>query len=45
MTQQARNLSWKLEEEGVELSVVIHDRDQKFAPQADAVFKAEGRPG
>jgi putative transposase len=42
VTQQARNLSWKLEEEGIELSVVIHDRDKKFAPQADAVFKSEG---
>ncbi len=42
VTQQARNLSWKLEEEGIELGVVVHDRDKKFAPQADAVFKAEG---
>ncbi|MDQ6878816.1 MAG: transposase [Candidatus Dormibacteraeota bacterium] len=42
MTQQARNLSWKLDEEGIELSVVIHDRDKKFAPKADAVFKSEG---
>jgi len=42
VTQQARNLSWKLEEEGIALSVVIHDRDKKFAPQADAVFRAEG---
>lgn len=42
VTQQARNLSWKLEEEGIELSVVIHDRDKKFAPKADAVFKAQG---
>ncbi|HEY8885482.1 MAG TPA: integrase core domain-containing protein [Chloroflexota bacterium] len=42
VTQQARNLSWKLEEEGIELSVVLHDRDKKFAPEADAVFKSEG---
>ena len=42
MTQQARNLSWKLEEEGIELSVVIHDRDKKFAPKADMVFQSEG---
>jgi hypothetical protein len=42
MTQQARNLSWTLEEEGIEPSVVIHDRDKKFAPKADGVFKSEG---
>ncbi len=41
VTQQARNLSWKLEEEGIGLSVVLHDRDKKFAPEADAVFKSE----
>jgi hypothetical protein len=42
VTQQARNLSWKLEEEGSKLSVVIRDWDKKFAPEADAVFKSEG---
>ena len=42
VTQQARNLGWKLEEEGIKVSVVIHDRDKKFAPKADAVFKSEG---
>ena len=42
MTQQARNLSWTLEEEGIEPSVVIHDRDKEFAPKADGVFKSEG---
>jgi hypothetical protein len=29
VTQQARNLNWKLEEEGIGLSVVLHDRDKK----------------
>src|SRR5713226_1852140 len=42
VTQQARHLSWKLEEEGIELRVVLHDRDKKFASEADAVFKSEG---
>ena len=42
VTQQARNLSWKLENEGIELSVVIHDRDKKFSPEADTVFRSEG---
>jgi len=42
VTQQARNLSWRLEEEGIKLSVVIHDRDKKFAKGADNVFRSEG---
>ena len=42
VTQQARNLSWKLEDEGIKLRFVIHDRDRKFAPRADSVFKSEG---
>ena len=42
VTQQARNLSWKLEDEGIKLKVVIHDRDKKFAPKADTVFKSDG---
>jgi putative transposase len=42
VTQQARNLSWKLEDEGIKLSVLIHDRDKKFAPQADRVFLSQG---
>jgi len=42
MIQQARNLSWRLEEDGLKLSAVIHDRDKKFARRADGVFKSEG---
>ena len=42
VTQQARNLCWKLQDEGIRLRFVIHDRDRKFAPQADRVFRAEG---
>ena len=42
VTQQARNLSWKLGDEGIKLKVVIHDRDKKFAPKADTVFKSGG---
>ncbi len=41
-SQQARNLSWKLEDEGINLSVLIHDRDRKFALQADRVFQSQG---
>jgi putative transposase len=42
VTQQARNLSWKLDDEGIKLSVLIHDRDKKFALQADRVFQSQG---
>ncbi|MDQ6771888.1 MAG: transposase [Candidatus Dormibacteraeota bacterium] len=42
VTQRARNLRWKLEDEGIKLRFVIHDRDRKFAPKADTVFKSEG---
>ncbi len=42
VTQQARNLSWKLEDEAIKLSVLIHDRDKKFAPEADRVFLSQG---
>jgi transposase InsO family protein len=42
ITQQARNLSWKLEDERIKLSAVIHDRDKKFAFQADRVFESQG---
>ena len=42
VTQQDRQLSWGLEDEGIMLGYVIHDRDRKFAAKADAVFKSEG---
>ena len=42
VTQQARNLAWGLEDEGVKLSVLIDDRDRKFALQADRVFQSLG---
>src|SRR3989475_1877430 len=42
LTQQARNLSWRLEDEGINLGVLIHDRCKKFAPQADRVFQSQG---
>ena len=42
VTQQARNLSWKLENEGIKLTGLIHDRDKKFAPIADMVVESEG---
>ena len=42
VTQQARQLCWKLDDEGLKLGYVIHDRDKKFAPKADSVFKSTG---
>jgi hypothetical protein len=41
-TQRARNLNWKLEEEWIKLSVLIHGRDKKFALQADQAFQSQG---
>jgi putative transposase len=42
VSQQARNLSWQLEEEGIGLSIVVHDRDRKFAGSFDRVFASGG---
>ena len=42
VTQQARNLSWKLAEEGINVRILIHDRDRKFATSFDGVLGAEG---
>ena len=42
VTQQARNLSWELSDEGINVRVVVHDRDRKFARSFDAVFEGEG---
>jgi putative transposase len=42
VAQQARNLSWKLSDEGINVRVVVHDRDRKFARGFDSVFEADG---
>ncbi len=42
VAQQARNLSWRLAEDGIKLGVVIHDRHKKFARAADNIFKSDG---
>lgn len=42
VTQQTRNLSWRLGEEGIRLGYVIHDRDKKFARRPDEVLKSQG---
>jgi putative transposase len=40
VTQQSRNLVWKLE--GSPIRLAIHDHDTKYPGSADAVFRAEG---
>jgi hypothetical protein len=42
MAQQARNLAWTLEEEGIKLNAVVHDRDKKFSARADNVLRSAG---
>lgn len=41
VTQQARQLVWKLQEEGSAMRFLLHDRDTKFPAAFDAVFASE----
>lgn len=40
--QQARNLSWELQDGALPARVLIHDRDGKYPPGFDTVFRSEG---
>lgn len=42
VAQPARNLSMQLQDEGLELKFVIHDRDRKYSRAFDAVLAADG---
>ena len=42
VTQQARQLVWKLQEKGHVMRFLLHDRDTKFSASFDAVFASEG---
>lgn len=42
MTEQARNLSWRLGDEELKPTILIHDRDRKLPASFDAVFQSEG---
>ncbi len=41
VAQQARQLSWKMQDGGVPVRFLIHDRDTKFSAAFDAVFTTE----
>jgi putative transposase len=40
--QQARNVSWELNEVAVQTRFLIHDHDHKYGGGSDLVFKADG---
>jgi putative transposase len=42
VTQRARQLSWQLQDGQVAARYLIHDRDSKFPPAFDSVFRSEG---
>ena len=41
-TQQARQLTWALEENHLSIRFLIHDRDAKFTTAFDTMFRSEG---
>jgi len=42
VTQQARTLRWALQDGTLPADLLLHDRDGKFPPSFDAVFRSEG---
>jgi putative transposase len=42
VTQQARNLVWRLGDGGVRPTLLVRDRDAKFTRASDDVFRSEG---
>jgi hypothetical protein len=45
VVQQARNLLMDLEDAGITVKFVLHDRDASFTAAFDTVFQAARRPG
>ncbi len=41
-TQQGRQMVWELEEQGISIRFLIHDRDSNFSKAFDGVFACEG---
>ncbi len=41
VTQQARQLSWQIQDGSLPMRFLIHDRDAKFPPSFDTVFRSE----
>jgi hypothetical protein len=41
VTQQARQLVWKLEEEGKRMRFLLHDRDAKFPARFEVMFASQ----
>src|SRR5688572_18231955 len=41
VTQQARQMTWTLQDQGIPIQFLIHDRDSKFSATFDAVFRSE----
>jgi hypothetical protein len=42
VAQQARQVSWQLQDGTITARYLIHDRDRKFVPSFDAAFRSEG---
>jgi hypothetical protein len=42
VVQQARQLSWQMQEGDLRVRFLIHDRDAKLVPSFDTVFRSEG---
>ncbi len=45
VTQQARQLMWKLQEKGQAVGFILHDRDAKFPISFDTEFEARADQG
>jgi transposase InsO family protein len=42
VTQQARQMVWKLEEQGIKIRFLLHDNDTKFTEMFDTIFRSIG---